>query len=650
VERRQIAFNNHRTTKPAGGRMSDVATTLSPPASLTPQEAPQPFLRTLAPLLRGLEKRARDFLDSKRKFPLTMLQRAELEGLAEDLRRQAIALDVEKPLLVIMLLGGTGVGKSTLLNALAGSPIAQASFTRPTTRDPVVYFHHALRMDRLDPALRLCRLAQHDRENLLQKVIVDTPDIDSNDLANREKLKALLPVADIVLYVGSQEKYHDRLVWDMFKEQRHRKGFAFILNKWDRCVTGENGLRPDEDLLQDLKAEGFANPLLFRTSAQKWLDAATNAGTATVLPAKPSDLVEGEQFALLRNWLELGLTRLEIEAVKARGVGQLLTSLIRVVDGLRPPNLSEEGEKVKETWRQTLAEEAAVQADVLVGTLEPYQTEVEHHFSVEGQQRFRGLMAAYLRLTTRLRYAGSSLRDRMPFAGRMLAGGKLETPVEWNLGAFVQDCSRTAGERVLDQRTSALVNRLLIEGDHKGFPLNLLNEPTAMAGKMDWRERVTRRVIDALVEVEREATHPTGWRRILRGTLSLLANTVPEVSFIATAGVILYNFIVHQQTPGLFEMSLILLIPLTVVIVFHLLILLLLPIRWPAIRGRFLARLKRGLIEELERVYLPIPGEIALALVDERKRVDELISETQTIADWLAERQQAAQVNELYGT
>jgi hypothetical protein len=171
-----------------------------------------------------------------------------------------------------------------------------------------------------------------------------------------------------------------------------------------------------------------------------------------------------------------------------------------------------------------------------------------------------------------------------------------------------------------------------------------------MAGKLDWRERATRGVIDALAEVEREATHPTGWRRIVRGILSLLANTVPEVAFIATAGVLLYNLIVNQLTPSLFEMALIILIPLTVVIVFHLLILLLLPIRWPAIRGRFLAQLKRRLTEELDRVYLPIPGEIALAIADERKRVDELISETRTVADWLAERQQAAQVRELYGT
>jgi energy-coupling factor transporter ATP-binding protein EcfA2 len=600
------------------------------------ENEPEPLLRTLAPLLRGLDRRLRAWLDTRRRFPLSMLQRAELEGLANDFTRQADALAEDKPLLVVMLMGGTGVGKSTLLNALAGAPIAQSSFARPTTRDPVVYYHHAVRTERLDPALRLCRLVHHERPGLEQKVIVDTPDLDSNDLSNREKLLALLPVADVVLYVGSQEKYHDQIGWELFKEQRQRRAFAFVLNKWDRCVTNESGLRPDEDLLRDLKAEGFTDPLVFRTCAQAWLD----SPNPTVPP--------GEQFPLLKNWLELGITRLEIEAVKARGVGQLLAQFERTAEATRPPDLSATVEPVREAWDRTLAEEAAVQTEVMVGTLEPYRTEVEHHFSVEGQKKFRGFMAGYLRLTTMMKYAGSRLRDKHPITGRLL-GAKFETPVEWNLGSFVNDCARAAGERVLDQRTTALVNRLLVEADRGGFPLHLLQEPAAAVGRLDWRERVTGLVIDALAEVEREAANPTGWRKYVRGSVTLLANTLPELSFLITASIILWQFVYEQNVPGLFQMSLIALVPLTVMVVFHLLIVTLLPVRWPGIRGDFSRALGKRFEAELDQAYLPVPGEVAAALEAERKELNALLADGRQVSEWLAARQSAARIGELYG-
>ena len=44
-------------------------------------------------------------------------------------------------------------------------------------------------------------------------------------------------------------------------------------------------------------------------------------------------------------------------------------------------------------------------------------------------------------------------------------------------------------------------------------------------------------------------------------SIALLANTLPEVSLVATAGIILWQFIVEQNVPGLFQMSLIALVP-----------------------------------------------------------------------------------------
>src|SRR5437868_11155692 len=91
----------------------------SPPTNNQPR-AEEAVLRTLSPALRALEKNLRAWLDRPHRHPLSTMTRAALEGLSTDLRRRADDLDVDRPLLVIVLMGGTGVGKSTLLNALAG--------------------------------------------------------------------------------------------------------------------------------------------------------------------------------------------------------------------------------------------------------------------------------------------------------------------------------------------------------------------------------------------------------------------------------------------------------------------------------------------------------------------------------------------------
>ena len=65
-------------------------------------------------------------------------ERASLGRRMEEIRRAIAAAD--RPLR-LAILGGTGVGKSTIINALAGSRISEESRRRPTTTDLVVYAH-----------------------------------------------------------------------------------------------------------------------------------------------------------------------------------------------------------------------------------------------------------------------------------------------------------------------------------------------------------------------------------------------------------------------------------------------------------------------------------------------------------------------------
>lgn len=607
-----------------------------------------PVLRTLSPALRGLELKLRSWLASPRKYPVSVEGRAALESLCSDLKRQADALEVERPLLVVMLMGGTGVGKSTLLNALAGGSIAQASFQRPTTRDPVVYYHESVKPDRLDPALRHCRMMPHDRPALEQKILVDTPDLDSTDLANRERTVRLLPVADVILYVGSQEKYHDQLVWNEFLAQRKRRAFAFVVNKWDRCVHSAGaGLRPDEDLLRDLESLGFDSPLLFRTCAQTWVDKANNTPAA--------ELPEGETFHDLVNWLEMGLSRLEIEAIKTRGVGQMLASLGDALRAAAPPDLGALAAKVKGAWARPLAEEAASTSDVLVNSLQPYQREIEHHFALEGQRRFRGLMGWYLRTVAGARFAGSSLRSRIPFVSRSAKEAE-EAPAAWDLARFTAAAIDVAGGRELDARGKALVNTLLVAADAEGFPLPLLTDPVETASKADWRRRYSQGLIDELAEVEKQWTRPTGTRRVIQSALVVASDWLPPVALFATIANLLWRFFnvsgsdaLRVTDIGLIHVLLPFIVLLAVLVLLHVLIYVLLPLRWDDIRAVFHKRLEARVRHDLEAAYLPVPSDLAANLEEERRRVKELGDASAEVLSWLESREQAASVAGLYG-
>lgn len=175
--------------------------------------------------------------------------------------QQLFALDAERPLIVAFM-GGTGVGKSSLLNRLAGQAIAQAGVERPTSREVTLYLHRTLAIQHLPSGLPLesVRIGHHDDEQRRGIVWIDMPDFDSVELGNQRQVLQWLPHIDVLLYVVSPERYRDNKAWQLLLAEGSKHAWLFVMNQWDRGQEVQF-----EDLKQQLTKAGFHEPLMFRT-------------------------------------------------------------------------------------------------------------------------------------------------------------------------------------------------------------------------------------------------------------------------------------------------------------------------------------------------------------------------------------------------
>jgi hypothetical protein len=279
---------------------------------------------------------------------LGMLDKTRYDALAhalDDAQRGRLDQPPE-PLLTVLLFGPSGVGKSQLLNALAGEGIASAHFLRPTTRVPTVYAHEAVPDERLfEYGASLGHLThfpasfrRHRREELRHIVLIDAPDIDSHVPEHREQVMQLLPVVDVVLYVVTPESYKNDRGWQTVLTERGRRAFAFVMNKWDRegkrlVPAGQADV--DDDFLALLQQGGYANPLLFRVSAAYWVARHKNEASDPV-PA------EGEQFPELQRWLMRALSTSRIETIQRQRRRALWGSLVAAVSAAQPAAVAEQ--------------------------------------------------------------------------------------------------------------------------------------------------------------------------------------------------------------------------------------------------------------------------------------------------------------------
>ena len=156
---------------------------------------------------------------------------------------------------VLAFVGGTGVGKSSLLNALAGETVSPASVRRPTTSVPVAWVPAAERTA-LRPLLEwlgVDEVREHGATDLGPVAILDLPDMDSVASEHRTRVEAILPRVDAVAWVTDPEKYHDAALHDDFLRAwvGRLARQVVIVNKADR-LGPDDGRRIRRDLEADL--------------------------------------------------------------------------------------------------------------------------------------------------------------------------------------------------------------------------------------------------------------------------------------------------------------------------------------------------------------------------------------------------------------
>ena len=170
---------------------------------------------------------------------------AEATERARRLRDHALgyvvprAADLDAPVLIV-LVGPTGAGKSSILNTIAAAPVSATGVIRPTTRDAVLYatandaerlLHHG-QLGRLSAASVARVLAPNDRAGV---AVVDAPDIDSVERANRELADLLIESADLCVFVTTATRYADLVPFEILRRVRQRGlPLVVVLNRLPR--------------------------------------------------------------------------------------------------------------------------------------------------------------------------------------------------------------------------------------------------------------------------------------------------------------------------------------------------------------------------------------------------------------------------------
>ena len=311
---------------------------------------------------------------------------------------------LESPLLIVVL-GPTGAGKSTLMNTLARATVSPTGILRPTTREAVL-----LATDADAATLRRGALAGIDAGRIVRApattasaglAIVDAPDLDSVERANRVIADALVEAADLGIFVTSATRYADKVPFDVVQRIAARGlPLLIVVNRMpadesDQLVVLEDLRR----VLKDTALRGIDDARVQIVGvAEGRLDP---SGERLELDAAAPVLQRIDELALDRE-RRLALARRALEGALA-GLGPLLSSVAADLE-----HDAAEGEALRTITRKAYdAEFNALLEELRGGTF--LRTEVLRHwesyvkadqitrFFSRGLGRIRGTIVAAIR-------------------------------------------------------------------------------------------------------------------------------------------------------------------------------------------------------------------------------------------------------------
>lgn len=182
--------------------------------------------------------------------------------------RERLALNPE--ISVVALVGATGSGKSSLMNALVGADVARVGVRRPTTTEALAACPPGQDSSTLLDWLEIPhRVMVPEGAGLPANVaIIDLPDIDSVDRRNRQIVDRLAQRVDVLVWVADPQKYADQVLHHEFIRPlaHHSQVTLVTLTQVDRLVPAD-AERIRADLARLVEADGIANPQVIATSS-----------------------------------------------------------------------------------------------------------------------------------------------------------------------------------------------------------------------------------------------------------------------------------------------------------------------------------------------------------------------------------------------